>query len=163
MAKISLEKKDFDMAKTIFLNVYETIIFEPNELGQDKKDDESFPDVLILDHCGEENICRWIKPIKSTLESFIKLHVAVNHMDCLPGRYTIEYLKKTMLKARCITICMHECDDAEKDEFIQMALKELALYHLAKTLLVSLLICNARKVNSCIHALYYLPLRELFT
>ena len=142
VAKISLEKKDFDLAKRIFLNVYNTIIFEPNKLGQNKENDESFPDVLILDHCGEDNVCHWIKPIKSTLESFVELHVAVNHMDCLPGKCTIEYLKKTMLKARCITICLHECDDANKDEFIKMALKELALYHLAKTLLIRIEGCN---------------------
>ena len=33
-------------------------------------------------------------------------------------------------------MCLHECDDAKKDEFIKMALKELALYHLAKTLFI---------------------------
>ena len=32
---------------------------------------ESFPDVLSLDDCGEENVSRWIKTIKSTLESFV--------------------------------------------------------------------------------------------
>ena len=93
-AEVSLEKKDFEMAKMIFPIVYKIIIFESKKLTQDKEDDESFPDVLILDDCGEENVCRWIKPIKSTLESIEKLHVAVNHMDCLPGNCTIEYLKK---------------------------------------------------------------------
>ena len=97
-AKISLEKKDFEMAKIRFLKVYETKIFESNKLGQDKKDDESFPDVLILDDCNEEGVCRWIEPIKSTLESFIKLQVVVNHIDCLPGNCTIEYLKKQCSK-----------------------------------------------------------------
>lgn len=93
-AEVSLEKKDFEMAKMIFPIVYKIIIFESKKLTQDKEDDESFPDVLILDDCWEENVCRWIKPIKSTLESIEKLHVAVNHMDCLPGNCTIEYLKK---------------------------------------------------------------------
>ena len=50
--------------------------------------------------------------------------------------------KKTMLKARCIIICLHEYDDANKEEFIKMALKELALYHLAKTLLIRIEGCN---------------------
>ena len=135
-AKISLEKKDFDMAKIRFLKVYETIIFESNKLGQDKKDDESFPDVLILDDCNEEGVCQWVKPIKSALESFIKLQVVVNHMDCLPGKSTIEYLNKTMLKARYIILILHECNDAKKDEFIKMALIELRLKHLAKTLFI---------------------------
>ena len=138
-ARDSLGKGNLDMAKLRLLKVYQTlkpIVIQGKEAG------ENSPDFLILDGCGVEDGCCWIKPIISTLKSFVKLTVVVNHMDCHPGSRITEYLEKTMNDARCIIRILHECDDAKKDEYIQLALDQLALHHRAKTLLIRSKGCN---------------------
>ena len=137
----SLKKKDFEMAKIRFLKAYETIMSETNTLAQGKKG-EQFPDILILDSCCDGNACRWIQPIFSTLKSFIQLQVAVNHTDCPPGGRLIKYMEKTMLQARCIILILHNCDEAKKDEFMELVLELLALHYRGKTLLIRIEGCN---------------------
>ena len=141
-ARDSLKKGNFEMAKIRLSKAYGTIFSDSNVAIQDKREDESFPDVLILDGCGEEGVCRWVKPIISTFVSFIQLHVVVNYTDCPPGVRIPKYLEKTMFQARCILLILHECDDANKDSFIELALEQLALCHRTKTLLIRIKGCH---------------------
>lgn len=130
-----MSNSDIEEAKIRFVTAYSQIFSHLNVSVTGEDDDEKLPDILVLDSCGDSGCC-YQKFVMSTLESFVQLKYVVNDKDCLPFRYKLSYLKKTMIESHCICTLLHESnkDDEKRDESIRLALDIASLKHRAKTL-----------------------------
>lgn len=134
-AKHSLnEDDDVEMAKIRFTEAYKAIVSRQNVSPPRNEEDDTSPDILVLDSCGIDDCC-YQNFVTSSLERFVQLKFVVN---AFPGCHVLKYLAEAMERSHCIFILQHESisNADEKDKLIDLSIESAFLNHQAKILQV---------------------------